>query len=417
MPTHYGITLPSSSGIYAIRNLINGKMYIGSASNLSNRQRTHYKELCANKHCNRKLQNAWNKYGKDAFSFEILEHIKCIKNLLEREQYHMDLLCPQYNIRKIAKSNLGLTFGQSTREKQSKAKKGIKFSEEHKRNISKSNMGRPAPKITPQGLERQREHGKRAIYRLLTEEVKKKCVIGIKRRANEIRKQAKLKTSKTCTACKIEKNINRFGIRNDKLDGHNQRCLDCMILVREKVKAKNKAKRKEANRRALWVVEQRNAALTRTSKPCSRCHTEKSLDCFNTQNERLDKRTSQCSVCIKEVRDAKKEETNRKANEKHKLSRINKPVKTKKSLKGVPRPDAAKAKMKVSQQRRIALETPEQKAKRARGLAKGHETRRKQRLEAKQAKLLKHLTPNVSPEDIDPSQYVLKSLWDNDVAS
>lgn len=55
---------------------------------------------------NRPIDRALLKYGFSNFTLEILEY--CDKNnVLEREQYYMDILKPQYNIVEIAGSTLG----------------------------------------------------------------------------------------------------------------------------------------------------------------------------------------------------------------------------------------------------------------------------------------------------------------------
>jgi group I intron endonuclease len=87
-----------NSGIYQIRNLINNKLYIGSSQVISKRWELHKCSLKTNKHHNIHLQRAYNKYGKDNFVFEILEHIDDINNLYPKEQYYIDLLKPEYNI-------------------------------------------------------------------------------------------------------------------------------------------------------------------------------------------------------------------------------------------------------------------------------------------------------------------------------
>ena len=78
-----------SSGIYCITNLINNKQYIGQTYNLKHRWRTHKNNLKANRHHNKHLQYAWNKYGADNFKFDILEY--CSVDLLdEREIYWIE---------------------------------------------------------------------------------------------------------------------------------------------------------------------------------------------------------------------------------------------------------------------------------------------------------------------------------------
>ena len=85
------------SGIYIITNKINGNRYIGSSNNIRRRLWKHRSLLRHNKHENSHLQNAWNKYTENNFIYSILEICE-IKNLLDREQYYIDLLKPEYNI-------------------------------------------------------------------------------------------------------------------------------------------------------------------------------------------------------------------------------------------------------------------------------------------------------------------------------
>lgn len=80
-------------GIYQIRNIINGMVYIGSSMDISTRWREHKYDLRMNNHRNQHLQNAYNKYGKDAFVYEVLELIdeENKDQQFEREQYWIDL--------------------------------------------------------------------------------------------------------------------------------------------------------------------------------------------------------------------------------------------------------------------------------------------------------------------------------------
>ena len=79
------------SGIYKITNLINNKVYVGSAKNFSEREHRHFSDLQKGKHHQIKLQRAYDKYGKDNFIFEIIEKIPYEKDIIiEREQYFID---------------------------------------------------------------------------------------------------------------------------------------------------------------------------------------------------------------------------------------------------------------------------------------------------------------------------------------
>jgi group I intron endonuclease len=59
--------------IYGIKNTTNGFWYIGQTRNITDRQYRHFLHLKNNKHYNKHLQYAYNKYGKECFEFFILE--------------------------------------------------------------------------------------------------------------------------------------------------------------------------------------------------------------------------------------------------------------------------------------------------------------------------------------------------------
>jgi|694.fasta_scaffold04147_11 hypothetical protein len=113
-------------GIYQIINIVNNKRYIGQSIDIKNRFIRHKYQLNKNIHDNKKLQNAWNKYGKQSFKFEIL--IKCNKELLKKlEKQEVEKIAEHsYNISKnydnlYGKNNpfYGKTHNQITKEKMS----------------------------------------------------------------------------------------------------------------------------------------------------------------------------------------------------------------------------------------------------------------------------------------------------------
>ena len=122
-----------SSGVYKITNKINGKFYIGSAINC-------FKRWC--KKYNEHLESAFKKYGKENFIFEIIENVEDTSKLIEREQYYMDLLKPEYNKRSIASSNLGIKASDETRYKLSLARRKRITKPETCEKISASLKGR-----------------------------------------------------------------------------------------------------------------------------------------------------------------------------------------------------------------------------------------------------------------------------------
>lgn len=60
------------SGVYKITNILNGRIYIGSAKEFKERWKQHRYALKNNKHSNKFLQADYNKCGEDAFKFEVL---------------------------------------------------------------------------------------------------------------------------------------------------------------------------------------------------------------------------------------------------------------------------------------------------------------------------------------------------------
>lgn len=76
-------------GIYCITNTANNKKYIGQSRNIEKRWRGHIGDLNRNKHSNSHMQNAWNTYGAQSFSFVIVE-ICDRDELTDREKYWMD---------------------------------------------------------------------------------------------------------------------------------------------------------------------------------------------------------------------------------------------------------------------------------------------------------------------------------------
>jgi len=90
-----------TSGIYRIRNIINQHVYIGSSWDVNSRHAEHFRDLRAGHHPNKHLQSAWNKYGGEAFVFELVE-LCTLECLIEREQHHIDTCKPEYNIKRVA---------------------------------------------------------------------------------------------------------------------------------------------------------------------------------------------------------------------------------------------------------------------------------------------------------------------------
>ncbi len=134
------------SGIYAIRNKLNGKLYVGSALNIQRRWWQHQSRLRIGNHHSRKLQSAWNKYGVDGFLFEVLELVPDAQVLTIREQHWINSLGAHgpsgYNMRPTAESSLGVIQSDETKAIRSALLTGRKLTDEHKKKIALSITGR-----------------------------------------------------------------------------------------------------------------------------------------------------------------------------------------------------------------------------------------------------------------------------------
>lgn len=122
------------SGIYIIKNTINGKCYIGQSCHINRRILEHTSNLnhgvCFNVH----LQRAWNKYGSDAFTFEVLEECD-VEKLDEREIYYIQLYkqkCELYNQTDGGGGVRGFKLSEEAKAKISARHKGKFVSEEQR---------------------------------------------------------------------------------------------------------------------------------------------------------------------------------------------------------------------------------------------------------------------------------------------
>lgn len=138
--------MDNKTGIYKITNKVNSKVYYGSAAmSFKKRWALHEWQLNNNKHENRHLQGAWNKYGADAFEFSII--MLCdSKNCLYYEQLFLDKYFDNcmncYNICSNAISALGIKRSAETKQKLSDALTGRQHSELTIEKMRLANMGR-----------------------------------------------------------------------------------------------------------------------------------------------------------------------------------------------------------------------------------------------------------------------------------
>lgn len=165
------------SGVYAIRNTVNNKRYVGSAAYFANRWRVHKKHLRDGKHHSKYLQHAWNKYGEDAFVFEPML-ICAPDHCLAYEQLIIDALrCADgksgYNCSPTAGSPRGVKRSAETRAKIGALSRTRKMSDENKRKLSERMKGvRRTPEEMAKAVATRRANGTKMPK--WTEERKKK---------------------------------------------------------------------------------------------------------------------------------------------------------------------------------------------------------------------------------------------------
>jgi len=156
------------SGIYWIRNLLDGKVYIGSTSCFKDRWNEHRCSLLRNAHPNIHLQRAWNRDHEKNFTFTVLERVISERKLLiEREQYYLDLYSKEqkYNLRLKAENQLGIKHSNEVKEKISKSRKGKGLG-------NKGNLGRKLTTETKEKISRvitgqkRSEHTKELISKV-----------------------------------------------------------------------------------------------------------------------------------------------------------------------------------------------------------------------------------------------------------
>ena len=101
-------------GIYSITCTVNGKQYVGQSIDIDRRKSQHRRKPPS------KMLEDVKKYGWDAFKFDVLE-LCDEKELTPRENYYLELLKPEYNIK-----TEGNSMSQEGRQRLSNLKRGKK---------------------------------------------------------------------------------------------------------------------------------------------------------------------------------------------------------------------------------------------------------------------------------------------------
>ena len=116
--------LECKSGVYIITCIPTKKCIIGETGNVRKRINYHIQNLEGNRHENPYLQKAWNKYGYDNFSFDVLEYCEFSECKIKEDYY-----CKLYDSHNSVK---GFNLRPTGKELKNK------FSEEHKEKIKQA---------------------------------------------------------------------------------------------------------------------------------------------------------------------------------------------------------------------------------------------------------------------------------------
>ena len=124
------------SGVYKITNIVNGKRYIGSSSDIYKRLAYHKYTLRRGQSGHIHLQRAFNKYGESNFIFSPL--LYCDPGMsIFYEQMFLDQMHPEYNKAIYAElPMMGRIWTEEQRSKISKSRTGHKASKETRKKIS-----------------------------------------------------------------------------------------------------------------------------------------------------------------------------------------------------------------------------------------------------------------------------------------
>ena len=265
-------------GIYQIKNVIDGKTYVGYSKNIERRLKKHFSNLSKDSHDNQYLQNAWNKYGEKNFESSILEEVDSLL-LKEREKEYIQNLKTKYpngynltdggdgivNLEESSKNKIreaqlgnknrsGAILSQETRNKISIGNKGKTISERRKRELSDRWMGDKNPNYGKAMSEDSRKKLSQSLKGIIpwnkgkrmTEEARKNMSLSAKNRNPPSREmvlernkkiQGKIRKGKRFVGVYFEERTNKY-VAEIKKDGKRYR--ERRNTIEEAVLAYNK---------------------------------------------------------------------------------------------------------------------------------------------------------------------------------
>lgn len=136
------------SGVYRIRNAVNGRIYIGSTKSFKDRWCAHLNDLRNGRHRAIDMQKEFDWFGEEAFLFEVVEIATLGADLMALEQKWLDDLRPfdpdvGYNTHIFADGTRGVKRREETKRKIAESNRGVPFTGERCRNISNALKNSP----------------------------------------------------------------------------------------------------------------------------------------------------------------------------------------------------------------------------------------------------------------------------------
>jgi group I intron endonuclease len=89
----------SGSVVYVLTCLLSGEQYVGQTGNLNGREVVHIRQLLNGSHHSKGMLRAFDSYGIDAFTIDILENCdgRSKEYRKAREEYYIAVLRPAFN--------------------------------------------------------------------------------------------------------------------------------------------------------------------------------------------------------------------------------------------------------------------------------------------------------------------------------
>ena len=139
------------SGIFCIRNIPNGKIFIGKSIGLREARKRCFSRLRGNKFANKALQKDFRLFNEEEFEFRVLEYCRPEELSEKKKVYieHFNALNPEYgynwmkqkHMEELGERKIGVSRSSEIRKKISETKTGVPRGEETIRKISETIAG------------------------------------------------------------------------------------------------------------------------------------------------------------------------------------------------------------------------------------------------------------------------------------